>query len=640
MSDRNITRTKRRILVKVLAILFLPVLAVLYLCTVGFPRWLIEEMTSEARTGDYAVFVESGEIDLFHGVILKNVRIHRKGIIGPALAEADAITVEIAWRSIRSGIRVRKLVVDRGIIRPLVDETKSEMDSTDRGHEYRMQLRFNDSIIHGVSVKSLICDLKAKGQRIFLNGLKAVIADGNSEGTLEGDFVYEAEADIVEGDLSAALDPRLLLPVIDAWDLSFVAELVKRFNFSKMNPDTVISFHNKLGSNGVMTVSAKFRMQEFEYQGVDTLRADGGVEIEIGPDRNIVKIDPLLIVRQEGIARGGFVVDMDEQIVELDITCDLDPLMAGQMAGIVTEGDRAFYRFEGPARIIAHGTVGYEDVYKTDLTATLRGRGVGLDKFLAEECSFSIHIAGPTNSLSGILGTIYGGVFSGSAVFVDNFAGSSDTGYTIMASAKDIQFDEMARALMSEPDSDYKGKLSGELEITGLVGKNNVNTARGKGHIKIKEGRVFQLPVFGGLSELMTKIVPGLDFVLRQTDARSEFVIADGKAHSEKVSIEGDVLSLRGYGDYYFDGRLDFFAQVKLMKEHALVAKLLRAITYPLTKLFEFRLKGTFSAPHWYPTNFSGDLLEKMGLRDKTLESFPEAPVMEEQEPDAEKEPE
>jgi hypothetical protein len=55
--------------------------------------------------------------------------------------------------------------------------------------------------------------------------------------------------------------------------------------------------------------------------------------------------------------------------------------------------------------------------------------------------------------------------------------------------------------------------------------------------------------------------------------------------------------------------------QVKLLKDDPLIAKVVRLITWPLSKLFEFRLTGTLDAPRWYPVNFSGELLEKLGLK-------------------------
>jgi hypothetical protein len=126
---------------------------------------------------------------------------------------------------------------------------------------------------------------------------------------------------------------------------------------------------------------------------------------------------------------------------------------------------------------------------------------------------------------------------------------------------------------------------------------------------------VFLFPLFGGLSRYLAGIVPGLDFVLRQTDLKTDFTIADGVVRMDRVLIEGDVFSLLGKGHYDLRDELDFDVQVALMKEHTLVAKVLRALTYPISKLFEFRLRGSLDDPRWYPVNFSTDLLERLGLK-------------------------
>jgi hypothetical protein len=135
----------------------------------------------------------------------------------------------------------------------------------------------------------------------------------------------------------------------------------------------------------------------------------------------------------------------------------------------------------------------------------------------------------------------------------------------------------------------------------------------GEGKVRITDGRVFMMPLFGGFSEYMTRIIPGLDLVLRQTVANAVFTIRDGMARSDRVAIEGGVLSLSGRGDYHFDGQLDFHAQVKLLRDN-LVGRLVRLPTWIFSKLFEFRLRGTPSDPAWYLLNFSPELFQRMGL--------------------------
>jgi hypothetical protein len=123
------------------------------------------------------------------------------------------------------------------------------------------------------------------------------------------------------------------------------------------------------------------------------------------------------------------------------------------------------------------------------------------------------------------------------------------------------------------------------------------------------------LPIFGGLTAFLSKVVPGVDFVLGQNDFSADFELRDRSILSEHVAVEGGVFSLQGKGVCGFDGNLNYAVQVKLMREHPLFAKLIRLITWPLSKLFEFRLSGTVAKPEWYPINFSRELLENLGLK-------------------------
>ncbi len=192
-----------------------------------------------------------------------------------------------------------------------------------------------------------------------------------------------------------------------------------------------------------------------------------------------------------------------------------------------------------------------------------------------------------------------------------------NTAFDISLSATNMNFEEVAAILVHDGDEEYRGRLSGRLALRGLLGEGNGQTVQGEGSVTINEGRVFMLPVFGGLSDIMTRIIPGLDFVLRQSDASGEFVVAESRVSSEKIKVDGSVLSLKGHGHCGFDRSIDFHAQVTLMKDNNLVAKLVRALTFPISKLLEFRVRGTLDDPNWYPVNFSRDLLEKIGLRNR-----------------------
>jgi len=198
--------------------------------------------------------------------------------------------------------------------------------------------------------------------------------------------------------------------------------------------------------------------------------------------------------------------------------------------------------------------------------------------------------------------------------------------YRVEGSVEDVELKALVAALAGASE-DYRGRVSGSISLGGVLGTNAVSRAHGEGTVAVRDGQIFRLPLFGGLTYYLTRFVPGLNFVVAQSDAKSSFLIGDGKIHTGEVLVEGDVLSLRGRGEYAFDRSLDFKVQVRLLKHKTVAGKIVQFLTSPISKFFEFRLRGTLDKPRWYVRTFSKDLLVQLGLRKKPV---PEAVETEE----------
>lgn len=613
---RKHSRSPLRILVRITAFLFVMVLAfVFYLVTFGFPESLVTEIERRISTGNLAIETDAVKLDPLRGLVMDNVRLYRKGIIGPAAADAGQVVVTIdPFALLRKRSCLKKIKISDALFRPdMARGPKSAPRPEFR--ETRFSVVLDRCRVYGVDIESLSGEVHAQGSSIQFRDVEGTVGNSDLRGDLKGHGKYNTGTRVLEGHVEALLDPNLLLPVLEARKMPFTAKLVKRFEFRGEAPECKASFRKVCVDEGPFTIESDFRLKDCRYRGVDILRADGSVSFDSSGTNLTVRVNPFIVMRTEGNMNGSFTVSTAEKLVEFDVLSAINPKALVRMIGVLTNDFQRICRFEGPVKIAAQGTAHYGDKTQADFQATVTGSGMYVHKFTVEECAFTMRMLGTTNTLSGIRGRIYGGKFTGTAKFVMPSGSSTNIGYTIEGTVEDADFKKLVKAVMKDTEKDYRGRLSGHIIVTGRTGKGNASTARGKGSVKIKDGRVFLMPVFGGLSVHVARIIPGLDFVLRQSDAKADFTIADGKIHSDKVLIQGDVLSLSGYGDFYLDKQLDFHVQLKLMKEHTLVAKLLRAITYPISKLFEFRLRGSCEDPDWYPVNFSGDLLEKLGLK-------------------------
>ncbi len=148
---------------------------------------------------------------------------------------------------------------------------------------------------------------------------------------------------------------------------------------------------------------------------------------------------------------------------------------------------------------------------------------------------------------------------------------------------------------------ELSGKVNGWIEVTGPARTNCVAELNGKGSIKISDGHLAQMKLFAGLTKLLAEKVPGVGFLVNQSEASADFTISNGVFRSENVFIEGGFFSLKGWGAYDIaKDDLDFTVRVQFMKNDSLLGKLVHPVTFPFTKLLlEYKAKGPLENPQW-----------------------------------------
>ncbi|OVE73494.1 hypothetical protein BVX94_03735, partial [bacterium B17] len=380
-----------------------------------------------------------------------------------------------------------------------------------------------------------------------------------------------------------------------------------------------VKVEKKIEEGSTLKVDGEAWLADLKYLGVDLLKADAGVNVTLSPTVSTVTIDPLILLRSgEGLAEVALNVDLKKDIVTFRGDANMNPLAVALITGAFKEDFLDDFRFGQNAYVSAKGVVGYKDKTLTTVNCTIRSDTLDYQKFPFRDCTVNVEVNGCTNNINEIEGKLFGGDVAASGVFVfpPDGSGMNDI-YSLHWNLKDADFDAfMSSNLVGSKKKDYEGVFSCEGFLQGPPGWKKRNQLTGGGVLKVRKGRVFMMPVFGGLSRYLTKIIPGLDFVLRQSDADLEFKLAEGKVNCSRVSIKGNVISLKAKGHCTLDKTLDFNVKVTLMKEHTVVGKLLQMLSYPVSKLFEFRLTGTFDDSRWYLENFSKDLLDKLGLTD------------------------
>ncbi len=146
-----------------------------------------------------------------------------------------------------------------------------------------------------------------------------------------------------------------------------------------------------------------------------------------------------------------------------------------------------------------------------------------------------------------------------------------------------------------------KGTVDAEFEVSAFLSTNEVASMNGNGYVKVTDGYLAQMKLFAGLTKRLAERVPGVSFLVNQSQASATFTVTDGVFKSDNVFIEGGLVSIKGKGSYDIAAdNLDFIVRVQLFKNESLMGKIIHPITAPFTKmLLEFRLTGPIDDPNW-----------------------------------------
>jgi len=378
------------------------------------------------------------------------------------------------------------------------------------------------------------------------------------------------------------------------------------------------------GAAPYQRVVGEFRLRDTSYRGVFFSRADGMFTVVHSAEELTAKVDRLFLVNTNGMANVSLVAKPRLKQLTFKAESTLPIYDTACMVGVMTNLLATEVLFEGPSTLTAHGLFDLKPARRgSDISAEIKADDVSVFGFRCDSGYAALHMLGRQVVLTNMAANAYDGFVNGSVQAELPMQKDIGRGVACRMNIRisNADFDSLMKSLQRGRvggERHYEGLFGGIFDISFVTGKDMYKSINGRISVRIKDGRVFMLPIFGGLSDFMVKVVPGLGFILSQNDAIFDFRVKDGLMTADKLKIEGDVLSLKGKGSYQLGDQLDFYVQVKLLKGKTFGGKIFRALTYPLSKLFEFKVHGTVGAPKWYPVNFSLDIFRrsKHGVED------------------------
>src|SRR5262249_51771019 len=136
-----------------------------------------------------------------------------------------------------------------------------------------------------------------------------------------------------------------------------------------------------------------------------------------------------------------------------------------------------------------------------------------------------------------------------------------------------------------------EGWLEGAGDFSGLG--SDPGSMGGRGKVEVTDGDVFAIPIFGPLSGILNRILPGSGYSIARK-ATATFKVKEGVIQTDDFDADGSLFSMLGHGDIHFlDDNLDFSLRLNMKGPGLMLTS--------MYKLFEYVGTGSLKKPDWRP---------------------------------------
>jgi hypothetical protein len=293
----------------------------------------------------------------------------------------------------------------------------------------------------------------------------------------------------------------------------------------------------------------------------------------------------------------GLAVDLAAQLVYLtNGFSTTEPMVVARVIGPHIVKAIEDYQFATPPTAHIHGTIPLHGEAGADLHFDLDGGPFHWWKFNLPHVTGHVHWAGLHLGLTNVQAEFYHGLAAGWAEF--NFPENRPTQFMFGLAVTNVLLESLMTDLTSTTNHP-EGRLSGNLTVSKAT-TENWQSVFGYGDAHLRDGLLWDIPVFGIFSPVLNGIAPGLGNS-RASAATASFIITNGVIRTSDLEIRSSGMRLRYRGTVNLESQLNARVDAELLRDMWLVGPLVSTVFWPVTKLFEYKVTGTLDNPNTEP---------------------------------------
>jgi hypothetical protein len=293
----------------------------------------------------------------------------------------------------------------------------------------------------------------------------------------------------------------------------------------------------------------------------------------------------------------GVTVDLATQFVHLtNVFSTVEPGAGTRCIGPKVARTLNAYHFAQPPTVRLNGTVPLHGNAGSDLRVDVSGGPFQWWKFKVPWISGTVHWQHPTVTLTNVTMAFYGGGAHGWGLFDSSV--EPGTGCQFSVAATNVTLHALM-ADLTTPTNRLEGTARATLTITH-ANSEDWRSWHGYGDAQLRDGLIWEIPVFGVLSGPLDGIVPGLGSS-RMSEGSAQFILTNGVIFSNDLEMRAPTTRLQYVGTVDLQGRVDATVQAEPLRDTWLVGRVVSLALWPVSKILEFKVSGTLDKPQAQP---------------------------------------
>jgi hypothetical protein len=328
----------------------------------------------------------------------------------------------------------------------------------------------------------------------------------------------------------------------------------------------------------------------FTFRGVPIK----SLQTDLGYMNGLVTAQNTAVDREEGAVRADLALfnSRTRMITVTNALSTADTAAIAKMIGPNIERSFQSYRFSNPPRITLNGIIPIDGFSAADAHFQVKGGPFAFWRFNVPEIEANVNWIGQSILIDNVNAPFYDGTLRGDMALKLNRGQGTD--FSLDATVRESDLNKLFIDVIS-PESKSQGSLGGHIKIES--GKtDDWDSWQGVGQVKLREGLLWDTPLFGIFSPLLNKVSPGLGNSRAGTgDAR--FRITDSVIHTTDLVVQEPTTRLQYQGELDFDGNLNALVEAELLRDAPLVGRVVSLALWPVSKLFVYKVSGNLREP-------------------------------------------